>query len=162
MRTVYRLLAIGKIGEFKRLFYILEAKERSLTLIPLRRRWAAIQGLFFIVFAFSFLNILFFTLRLFFGLYPTAGILLGVGLTPLLFLGLILVYDWSRRLAWSFSKTSGKNLHPEIMNMKRGTFSSTLVIKTEEGEMSLIVQTRRRTLMRALELAGESSVNLEM
>ena len=161
MRSVYRLSAVGRVGEFKRLFYILEAKERSLTLIPLRRRWAAIQSLFFIIFTIPFLNALFFTSRLFIAAYPAAAMVVGVSFTVLLVLGLLLLYDWSRRLAWRFSRTSDRNLHPEIKNMKQGIFSSTLAIKTEGGEMSLVVQARRRTLMRALDLAGESGVNRE-
>jgi len=87
--------------------------------------------------------------------YPTVRFPWSLISIPLI-LVTILCYGWSQRLAWRFSKTTEKSLHPEIKEIKRGIFSSTLTVETEDGEMSLVVQARNRTINQALELAGGS------
>jgi len=47
-------------------------------------------------------------------------------------------------------------LHPKIKTIKRGIFSSTIDVDTEEGGMSFVVRARRETIARALELGEQS------
>jgi len=88
--------------------------------------------------------------------YPVARFPAGVAYVLVLIVTLILGFGWSQRLACRFSKMSEKRLHPKIKTIKRGIFSSTINVDTEEGGMSLVVRARRGTIAHASELAEQS------
>jgi len=153
MRSVFHLLAVRKDAGFCNPFYMLEARERSLTLIPLPRRWMGTWTLLFTLCMLLFTTVLYSAVELAVQFYPAATIVASIAYSPLLILFTILSYGWSQKLAWRFAKTSEKRLHPKIKAIKRGIFSSTIDVDTEETGMSLVVRARRGTIARALELA---------
>ncbi len=155
MRFVFQLVAVRKATGFGNPFYMLEARERSLTLIPLPRRWAGTWTLFFTLCILLFTTALYSVVELAVQFYPAAIIVATVAYSPFLILSTILSYGWSQRLAWRFSRTSEKRLHPKIKDIKRGIFSSKIDIYTEEAGMSLVVRARRGTIARALDLAEQ-------
>ena len=149
-------MAVRKAAGFGNPFYMLEAREGSLTLIPLPRRWVGTWTLLFTLCMLLFTTILYLAVELAVQFYPAATIATSVAYSPLLVLFTILSYGWSQRLTWRFAKTSDKRVHPKIKAIKRGIFSSTIDIDTEETGMTLVVRARRGTIARALELAEQS------
>ena len=100
MRSVFRLLAVRKDAGFSIPFYMLEARERSLTLIPLPRRWVGTWTLLFTLCMLLFTTVLYSVVELAVQFYPAATILASVAYSPFLILSAILSYGWSQRLAW--------------------------------------------------------------
>jgi hypothetical protein len=153
MKSIFQLLAVRKDAAFSNPFYLLEAKERSLTLNPLPRRWMGTWILFIVLCIVPFAIVLTSVADLAVQIYPAARDVAGLAYSPFLILFVFLSYGWSQRLAWRFSKSSEKSLHPSIKDIKPGRFHSTLIVETEEGTMTFVVQARHRILTRALDLA---------
>jgi len=154
LSSIIRLLAVRKDAGFENPFYLMEATEHSLTLTPLSRRWLTLWMLFMMAFMAPFAIILLFAIVFVVQSYPATRPLEWDVVSPSLILFGVLSYGWSRRLAWRFSKTNEKRLDPKIIRMKHGIFSTNMTVDTEEGAMLLVVQGRRGTIARALELSN--------